>query len=139
MSDNRLNLIGLDGLIDALQRMPIELRDQAREIVETRARLAHDEIKAAYPARVGGGNLTKGLYMEVSTSAFGVGARIINRSYLARIFELGTVARHNALGAYRGAMPAGKVFVPRIMRHRRLMYVELARLLEYNGLHVVSG
>lgn len=135
MSNNRIRWDGLDELRDALRRLPEELRGEGSEIVVTNATGAKTEIVEKYPDRTGNlrGRVTLGLD---SGSRFGAGAVVKNTAKHAYIFENGSQARHTALGANRGTMPPGHVFIPTVMRWRRRMYDQLKALLERHGLSV---
>jgi hypothetical protein len=67
---------------------------------------------------------------------FSAGAIVKNTAKHAWIFENGTQARHNDLGANRGSMPPGHVFIPAVIKRRRIMYQQLRALLERHGLKV---
>jgi hypothetical protein len=54
----------------------------------------------------------------------------------AALFEIGTQARHTNIGANRGSMPPGKIFVPVVVRKRRAMYERLKELLVRHGAKV---
>ncbi len=123
MSNNRFVFDGLEEFRAQLRALPAELAAEA-------------EIDAAYPERAGA--LRKGLTVKHETSAFGATAIVRNTAPHAEEFENGTQARHTALGANRGAMPPGHVFVPIITRHRRAMYQALGAMLTRVGF-VVSG
>lgn len=132
---NRIVWEGLDELRAALRALPDELAAEASGIVLAAAEAARQEIVDAYPHRTGA--LWSG--MAVTTTAagrYGAGAVVINRAKHAYIFEVGTQARHTSLGANRGSMPAGNVFIPRVIKHRRAMYEQLKALLERAGLEV---
>lgn len=136
-ANNRIVWEGLDELRAALRQLPSDLAAEATGIVIAHAEGAAQEIEGAYPARTG--NLRNG--MDVIRSAagrFGVGALVRNRAKHAWIFENGTQARHTSLGASRGSMPPGHVFIPRIIRWRARMYDALRAMLERHGL-AVSG
>lgn len=134
MSNNRLDL-GLDELREALRKLPAELTGEASHIVEGAANGAAAQIKAAYPRRTG--NLVNGVSVEtVSSGQFSAGAIVKNKAKHAYIFDNGTQARHDAIGANRGSMPPGHVFVPAVIRKRRQMYEQLKDLLVRNGLQV---
>jgi hypothetical protein len=55
------------------------------------------------------------------------------------MFENGTMVRHTRIGANRGAMPPGHVFVPTAIRHRAAMYRNLRDMLEREGLLVTGN
>lgn len=135
MSSNRLRLDGIDELREALRRLPDALRGEAGHIVEAAANGAAAEIKAKYPVHTG--HLRDGVEVRPSeVSHFGAGAIVVNRAKHAFIFENGTQARHNAIGANRGSMPPGHVFVPIVIRKRRQMYEQLKDLLTRHGFQV---
>jgi len=133
MANNRLRWHGLDELKADLRRLPEELAQEGSAIIFAHADGAMAEIAAAYPTRTG--NLRKGLRRTINAvGRWGAGALVKNVAKHAWIFEHGTQARHTAIGANRGAMPAGRVFIPIVMRWRRKMYAQLAALLERHGL-----
>src|SRR5688500_3598157 len=101
---------GLDELRNALRRLPADLADDADEIVYGAATDAKNAVAAGYPSRTG--NLKKGLKVTREKSTFSAGAVLKNTAPHANIFEAGTQARHTDLGAFRGSMPPGRVFVP---------------------------
>lgn len=136
MSRNRFTWNGLDELKAQLRTLPADLTEEAAQIIDTTARSAEASIKAAYPRRTG--KLRDGLSTTRIRSGFTAGAIVKNSSPLAHIFELGTQARHTRIGANRGSMPRGRVFVPRITKARRAVYAALKNLLTRHGL-LVSG
>jgi hypothetical protein len=136
VSNNRFQFEGLDELREALRALPQELAGEASHIIEASKNGAEADIKAAYPDRTG--DLRDHLTSSLETSGVAVVGVVKNTSKLAWIFENGTQARHNALGANRGSMPAGHVFIPVIIRYRRQMYENLKALLVRKGL-LVSG
>ena len=70
--------------------------------------------------------------------AYGVGVVVTNTSPHAWMFENGTQVRHTRIGANRGAMPPGHVFIPEAERQRRQMFGAFKDMLEREGL-VVTG
>jgi len=130
----RLTWTGLAELKADLRALPGGLAGDASGIVMEAADGAKADMH--YPRRTG--DLADKLKVErVSTSGpFGAGARVVNTSKIAHIFENGSQARHNALGANRGSMPPGHVFVPAVVRRRRAMYEQLKALLVRHGLQV---
>lgn len=138
MSNNRLRFDGLEELRASLRRLPKELRDEARQIIVDAAQGAATEIRQKYPRRTG--DLADKVEVQVlqSGSNFVAGAIVRNKSKLAFIFENGTQARHNALGANRGSMPPGHVFIPAMVRARRRMYERLRELVKRKGLRVIG-
>lgn len=128
---------GLAELRAALLALPEALRDDAAGIVQRSAAAAAADIVASYPKRTG--NLRAGVHVTHGTGgAYSAVAVVVNRAKHAALFENGTQARHNNLGANRGSMPPGRVFVPRVIRHRKAMYAQLAAMLARHGL-AVSG
>ena len=126
---------GLDALRTALRRLPDDLADEASAIVLGAATAAEGEAHSAYPERTG--DLRSGLdVIPSATGRYGVGAILLNRAHHAHLFENGTQARHTAIGANRGAMPPGHVFVPIVIRQRRAMYERLKALLVRHGIEV---
>lgn len=125
---------GLEELKAALQNLPQELASEAQDIVFGAADDAAAEIIAKYPARTG--NLRKGVKVTRKASAFVTSAVVKNSAPHAFIFENGTQARHTKIGANRGSMPPGHVFVPTVIRHRRAMYERLKAVLVKAGLSV---
>lgn len=137
MSHNTLTFQGLDELRAALRALPDDLTGEAGHIVEGAANGAAVDIKTAYPSRTG--NLRDGVTVtQVAAGKYAAGAVVKNTAKHAYIFENGTQARHTAIGANRGSMPAGHVFIPTIIRERRKMYDALKDVLVRHGL-IVSG
>jgi len=134
VSGNRFVWNGLEEFKAALRALPAELTDEASGIVEANANAVVAEIQAGYPVRTG--DLRDHVAVTFTTSHYATGAVVKNTSKLAYIFENGTQARHNKLGANRGSMPPGHVFIPAIIRRRRVMYEQLADLLTRHGLQV---
>jgi len=137
VSNNRLRFDGLEQLKVSLRHLPKELRDDATTIVFESADSAVDEILDGYEAHSVSGELAEGLVVEeaVGSSAF-AGAVVRNKSKLSFIFENGTQARHTALGYNRGAMPPGHVFVPAVIKWRKIMYDRLRAMMRSHGLKV---
>jgi hypothetical protein len=132
---NRFRWTGLDELREELRNLPQDLTAEASDIVNQSAEGAAEFIRAAYPERTG--NLKRGVVVVHQEAGKWGAAKIVkNTAKHAYIFENGSQARHNAIGANRGAMPPGNVFVPRIVRARQQMYRTLAAMLETHGLKV---
>ncbi len=123
---------GLDDLREALRNLPSDLAAEASAIVVAAAEGAKSDMH--YPGELGN-------HVSVSTvneGAYGAGAVVRNASKLAYIFENGTQARHTSIGANRGAMPPGHVFIPAVIRRRARMWGALKALLERHGLTVTG-
>jgi hypothetical protein len=126
---------GLDELIADLRHLPADLALEASGIVVSAGNDAAQAIRDAYPERTG--DLKNHvIVVPIDLGSFGAGVAVKNTSKLAYIFENGTQARHTSIGANRGSMPPGHVFVPRIIRYRRAMYDALKDLLVRHGLRV---
>ncbi len=136
MSHNRFQFQGLQDLFEGLRNLPPELQAEGGEIVVAHAEAAQTEIQGAYPSRTG--NLRDHVTVKTVVGQFSTNAIVKNTAKHAVIFENGTQARHTDLGAARGSMPPGHVFVPVVIRRRRAMYEALKGLIAKKGL-VVSG
>lgn len=134
MSHNRLVFDGLAELRAALRQLPQELTGEGSHIVEGAANGAAAEIKGKYPRVTG--HLIDGVEVDFVHGQFVAGAIVRNKAKHAFIFENGTQVRHTELGANRGAMPPGHVFVPAMIRKRRRMYEDLKAMLTRHGLQV---
>jgi hypothetical protein len=128
---------GLTDLIEQLRNLPPELAGEAAPIVTGSADAAQAEVVAGYPSRTGELR-SKVVVKAIAAGPLGTAVVVRNTSKLAYIFENGTQARHNALGANRGSMPAGHVFIPAMARHRRAMWEKLKGVVTRAGL-VVTG
>jgi hypothetical protein len=134
-----VEMIGLPELLEALRQLPEQLKMEAGAIIEGAAERAQAQIYQTYPKVTG--NLRRGLALERAESEFGVSIQLLNKAKHAYIYEIGTAARHyitkeNGVVHATGAMPAGNVFVPIVIRNRTAMYEALARLIEAHGLEV---
>jgi len=134
MSQNALTFDGLADLQHALEQLPNDMTGEAAHIVEAAANSAAATIKAEYPVRTG--ELRDRLTVDFSRDGLSVVGTVRNTSKLAWIFENGTQARHTEIGANRGAMPPGHVFIPTVAARRRQMYAELLELVKRNGFEV---
>lgn len=126
---------GVQELIEQFATLAPDLTDMAAPIVELAARVAKDTIYTGYPARTG--NLRKGLAIIVKTEATRTQTTVVNKAPHAWLFERGSQARHNAIGANRGSMPANPLFSSTMMRTRRALYTALVpHLAEQFGLKI---
>lgn len=131
----RVSWTGLAELRAALRELPAHLAGDGSLIIEDVSASAANAIRDGYPERTG--NLKAGVRTEVKNAGrFGAGIVVKNTAKHAHLFETGTQARHTQLGANRGAMPAGKVFIPIIVRKRREMYERLKAMMVAHGLKV---
>jgi hypothetical protein len=137
VANNRLELVGLEELRAALRALPAELTAEAGGIVGNAGEQAKAEIVQRYPRRTG--NLRDHVTTRtVNAGQYRAAVQVRSSARHAHIYEVGTQARHNKLGANRGSMPPGNVFVPAVVRQRRQMMERLRDLLVRNGL-VVTG
>lgn len=138
-SNNRLRLDGLAELRAELRRLPKKLRDDAEVIVDNAAKGAAGEIRVGYEQHRSSGELADKVELITDLPGEGgafAGAIVQNTSKLAYIFEHGTQARHNALGANRGSMPAAHIFIPAMIRWRATMYDNIRQMMRQAGLTV---
>jgi hypothetical protein len=133
---SRFRLDGLAELVDGLQHLTPEMTAESAGIIGDTGDAAANEIILGYPGRTG--DLRKHVKVLKTVGQFSITVKVVNTSKLASIFEDGSQARHTALGANRGSMPPGHVFVPVMQRRRRAMYEQLKALLVSKGL-TVSG
>lgn len=130
---------GLDELREELRNLPEVLAQEASGIVQRAAGDAAQEIRAGYQAHRRTGNLAEHVKVEPrGIGPFGTALVVKSTAKHAAIFEIGTQARHTKLGANRGSMPPGRVFIPAVIRRRRGMYERLKELLVRHGA-TVSG
>jgi hypothetical protein len=132
-----LQFDGIKALSEALRGLPAELRDEARPIVEDAVDRAETAIRSAYPVGKTG-NLRAGLQVERDRGPSNFGASLVlkNTAKHAWLFENGTELRETKLGWKRGRMPAGKVFVPIVIRERRRMWTALMDFVREKGFTV---
>src|SRR5262249_51538623 len=119
--------------------------ERAHGIVYTTAEYTRDELRRAYPPR----NPTSRSRFEPLRDVWYVQGRdkgalhpraqVMHREILATWHEEGTKDRVTKKGWQRGRMPAAPVFVPIVVRHRRVMNETLVQLAESVGLTVTRG
>lgn len=128
---------GLDELNAELRALPESCAGEAAKLIEGTANGVYVDITGAYPIRTG--NLRKGMKIKpLVKRGLVVGQTVINTAPHANIFENGTQARHTSIGANRGSMPPGRVFVPRVVKARRRLTQELKDMVTRHGA-VVTG
>jgi hypothetical protein len=126
---------GFQELVDQFATLAPDLTQAAAPAVETAAQAAKNAIYAGYPTRTG--DLKDHLAVLLHTDATRTEAVVINTSPHAAVFERGSQARHTAIGANRGSMPANPIFTATMMRWRRGLYSgPIPRVLETMGLTV---
>jgi hypothetical protein len=147
------SLQGIAELKDALARLPEELKGQATQIVLDTAYAAAKDVESQYPIgpgtsrngrKIPPGQLRKGVKVfPLAVGAFAVAAQVRSTSPHAWWHENGwkLKPRETRKKWSRGTMFGVKgvprpVFVPTMIRYRRVMYQKLAVLLESVGLLV---
>lgn len=125
---------GLDELRQELLKLPAVLADKSAKRITVRTLLAAQRIRNNYPSRTG--DLRNHVTAKVDQSGVSVVGTVKNTAKHAYIFETGTQARHTDIGANRGSMPAGHVFIPIVAEERREMYSDLAEIIAGEGLEV---
>jgi hypothetical protein len=126
---------GFQALVDQFATLARDLTTEAAPEVETAAQSAKSAIYSGYPTRTG--DLKNHLAVVLHTDATRTEAVVINTSPHAAVFERGSQARHTAIGANRGSMPANPLFSATMMRWRRGLYTgPIPRVLETMGLTV---
>jgi bacteriophage HK97-gp10 putative tail-component len=129
---------GMQELQAAIRALPEALTGEAMDLVERTVNMVAADIRQAYPSRTG--NLRKGVRVSsILKKGFVAGAIVKNTAKHAVLFELGTQARHNKLGANRGSMPPGHVFVPRVLKARRALTQQLKDMVARHGAVTVTG
>lgn len=129
---------GLSEYRELLRALPETLAGETAHLVEAAANGAAHDIKSAYPVRAG--KLRDGVKVStLNKGRFATGRVVTQRAPHAWIFENGTQARHTSLGANRGSMPPGHVFVPRVIKARRRLYDQVKDLLRRNGAAVTDA
>lgn len=129
---------GIDDLLAQFATLAPDLTDAATPDVDAAAEWAKDTIANGYPTRTG--NLKDHLTVVTHHEDARVRSVVINTSPHAALFELGTQARHTAIGAYRGSMPANPIFSATMIRARRTLYARpIPRVMESFGLKVVGS
>jgi len=128
---------GVDELVDQFATLARDLTTDAAPEVEAAAQAAKSAIYAGYPSRTS--DLKNHLAVVMHTDATRTEAVVINTSPHAAVFERGSQARHIAIGANRGSMPANPLFSSTMMRTRRALYTALVpHLVDQFGLTVTG-
>lgn len=140
MSSNRMTWDGMEEFKAALRQLPEELTGEGGDIVIAHAETAGDDVRSAYAAAAGTGNLAKNVRVIVRDAGrAGVVAEVKSTAKHAFIYENGTQIRKNKAGKNLGAMPPGNIFVPTMIRERKAMVEDLKDLMETKGLEVSGG
>lgn len=160
-----LRLTGVTAFRQELRAWPAALVAEAGILVHDAAERAAQAIRAAYPVRTDGphphrpvtrtkvarprftvrrskkpqtppGALRDALRVDHVDRPLHPRSQVRNTNPLSNIFENGTQARQTSLGADRGSMPPGHVFIPMAIRARRAMDAAVVALLKREDLKV---
>ena len=130
---------GMQEFKAALKRMPLEMRNEAAEIMGDAAEQAADDARMDYPEYTGKLADSVKVVPTPNAGSFGVDITVINTAPHAQIFESGTTTpRRWRSGKNVGIMPPGKVFIPAMRRNRRKAYVLVGRMMQAQGLIVTD-
>ena len=131
-SNNRLRFIGIEEFYADLRALPPRLQAEGTRLRQSESNAAAVEIRTEYGKHRRSGRLQD----RVTVQHSGMRSTVKSSAPHAHIFENGTQARHTELGAARGAMPPGHVFVPIVVRRKRALYEQLIALVKREGLLV---
>lgn len=136
----RFEIIGRDEFLAELRQMPENFHAEGKHMVEARANGAAATIKSAYSDHKVTGNLAAHVKVEIEESTAGIIANVKSTARHAFIFEHGTRPRRTKKGKSTGAMwgktPKPNIYVPTIVRARKLLTDDLMGLLQRAGLVV---
>lgn len=132
---------GIEEFRQWLQSLPSDAAGEADHIAQGEANAAAVQIRSRYLPNAS--NLaTKTLVYRTSTRGI-VKYTVRNSHPLARIYELGTVARHyftrHGVEHLTGRMPAKHAFLPVYYQRRRVMFLLLKDMLVRFGFTKVFG
>lgn len=128
---------GLDSFKDELHVLTADLVSEAEGIMIKAAFEAHDQIKAAYPARTG--NLRAGLIVKPVRGTVLAGAELRQRAPHGWIYDHGTQPRATQDGANRGRMTGTPTFEPIAAAYRRTAISAITFRLYAHGATRVEG
>jgi len=141
MSNNRLQMQGLDELRAALRQLPEHLTAQADAIVRAAAETTRADVQGSYPqGRTG--HLRAGVRMEQTRSTFFTQSVVRSAAKHSVIFERGTVRRATQRNANRGRMPEASEaqrMIPKAIRARKRMTDALVELVRSEGFEVTTS
>lgn len=130
-----------------LRVLPEKMAGATQQLAMRTARDAAADIRKAYPKR--SGRLRSGVEVRKGYGGgkFLASAYVVNTNPIAHNFEHGTQARHVTVelkgpgknwGLDRGEMPAGNVFIPRMVRWRWLFFQTVKTIMEAEGITVTG-
>jgi hypothetical protein len=130
---------GLEEYRAELRELPTALVGEAAKLIQGEANAAFVAIKAAYPSH--SGKLRAGMKVEhiAPGDRLKAGSTIKNTTKYAWVYDRGMQARHTSKGWNRGPMPAGNVFIPRIVRARRKIVELVKAMIARHGATRVTG
>jgi Bacteriophage HK97-gp10, putative tail-component len=134
----RVGFTGIPEAREALRAQPQALAKATQVLAMRVARDAAADIKASYPTR--SGRLRQGVTVQKGRGGgkYVAAAAVLNTNPIAHNFEHGTQARHTTHGINRGVMPAGNVFVPRIVRWRWVFFQSVKEIMDAAGITVTG-
>lgn len=138
---SKLVIEGIEDLREQLRQLPEELRREAYAIGSRAANTAASNVRAKYQAHRHSGKLADSVEVVETKNAgqFGVGLTVVANQWYALIFDTGIEAdRHTAMNWDRGKMPAAHIFIPEMIRQRKVAEREWTQLLRDHGFEVVE-
>ena len=134
-----LTFPGLDAEIRRLQALPRLMTEEATVIARKTADTAAARITAQYQRVAKTGNLAR----QVSVRPLGGGRGKVSMdvrsgAFHGWLYEHGTKVRRTKKGWMRGQMRPADVFIPEMVRYRRLFYQDVARMMRQYGLEVTG-
>jgi hypothetical protein len=137
----KLTFTGEAEFFYALNRLPLELHEDARDIINSHAYAAAAKLTATYLAVAKTGNLARGVGIEFDEpSEFYHKATVLSVAKHAFIYEDGTDDRSYTTkrgNIHRtGASPPHPHFVDIMVRQREAMYDAIADMMRTHGLTV---
>jgi hypothetical protein len=135
VSNNKLQLNGLDELRRQLRELPEDLAREGGVIVTAHAEDAQRRVQTAYPEGPTG-NLKRGVTANraADSSRFGAKAIVRSRAPHAWLFENGVRGK-----APRRETPVNQQAIPIFIQVRRVMVQALIQLVQRAGLTVTSS
>lgn len=122
----------------ALLALPATMTTEAAHDVEAAANGAAVAIRSEYGKHRLTGNLQDHVSVEHRRDGVSAVSTVKSTAKHATIFETGTELRHTSIGANRGRMPPGRVFIPVAIRERRTLTQKLIALVERAGFTVTG-
>jgi hypothetical protein len=134
----KVELQNLQAFYAELRKLPDDLATEAKAIVETHAIDFASRTQSGYPVGQTG-NLKRGVTKQIERMGVSVFALVRTRAQHAWLYDNGSKERRTRTGESRGSMPArpeAERFVPRAIRVRERMNMQLMDLVRRAGLEV---